>query len=155
MMWIKVLCRWGLESPFITYHLIDIFTCVCCSKGWILKHFPLVLNYLAVQESRARNIESRCETRFEKEPLFPLSESQLLTQAYSEVPSSSSQQPRKKTLAATLVENTKKQSIALVPKEIAKLAQIFFPYFNPAFYPHKPPPATVSSRVLFTDSEDE
>ena len=61
----------------------------------------------------------------------------------------------KKTLAAMLVESTKKQSIALVQKEVAKLAQRFLALFNPALFPHKPPPAAVVNRILFTDSEDE
>lgn len=69
--------------------------------------------------------------------------------------SSPGQQPPKKTLAASIVESTKKQSIALVPKNISKLAQRFVPLFNPALFPHKPPPAAVANRVLFTDSEDE
>ena len=72
-----------------------------------------------------------------------------------ELVSSSSHQPPKKTLAAALVESTKKQSVALVHKEIVKLAQKFFPLFNSALFPHKPPPTPVANRVLFTDSDDE
>ncbi|CAA6653925.1 unnamed protein product [Spirodela intermedia] len=60
----------------------------------------------------------------------------------------------KKSLAATLVERTKKQSIALVPSDIASLAQTFHTLFNPLLFPHKPPPPPVANRVLFTDSED-
>lgn len=71
------------------------------------------------------------------------------------VPSSPSQQPPKKTLAASIVESVKKQSVALVPKDISKLAQRFFQLFNPTLFPHKPPPLSVANRVLFTDSEDE
>ena len=112
-------------------------------------------------------METSCESRFEREALFPLPGFPFVSQANSEVLSrtsstaintvstSLSQQPRKKTLAATLVESTKKQSIALVPKDIVKLSQRFLPLFNPALFPHKPPPAAVSNRVLFTDSEDE
>ncbi|KAK1306714.1 hypothetical protein QJS10_CPA10g01129 [Acorus calamus] len=61
---------------------------------------------------------------------------------------------RKKSLAAEILERSKKQSIAFVPKDIAKLAEKFFPLFNVALFPHKPPPAPVANRVLFTDSED-
>lgn len=111
-------------------------------------------------------METGCDTRIEKESLFPLSGFPIATQSNSEVVSASthsvinrvsspSQQPPKKTLAATLVESTKKQSVASVPKEIAKLAERFFPLFNPTLFPHKPPPAAVANRVLFTDSEDE
>ncbi|KAA8520069.1 hypothetical protein F0562_014325 [Nyssa sinensis] len=122
----------------------------------------------AVQEYQRRHVEATCDTRFEREPLFPLHSFQSFAKANGEVlkgttppaanmvPSSpASDQPPKKTLAATLVERTKKQSVALVPKEISKLAQRFFPLFNPALFPHKPPPAPVANRVLFTDAEDE
>ncbi|OMO76799.1 hypothetical protein CCACVL1_15405 [Corchorus capsularis] len=120
--------------------------------------------YSAVQESRQRQLENSCGTQYEKEPLFPfpcfLSEVEANNETLKEsasdtVPSSVCQPPPKKTLAATLVEKTKKQSVAVVPKEIAKLAQRFLPLFNPALFPHKPPPASVASRVLFTDAEDE
>lgn len=109
----------------------------------------------AVQESRRCHVETGCDSRLEKEPLFPLSGFPPVPQAHSEVSSSPGQQPQKKTLAATIVESTKKQSIALVPRDITKLSQRFFPLFNPALFPHKAPPSAVSNRVLFTDSEDE
>lgn len=120
----------------------------------------------AVQESRKRRVESSCDTRFEREPLFPLPSfpsaaqsncegSSKTTSSATNTVSPSSQQAPKKTLAATLVENTKKQSVALVPREISKLSQRFFPLFNPALFPHKPPPAAHANRVLFTDAEDE
>ncbi|MBA0627690.1 hypothetical protein Godav_022500 [Gossypium davidsonii] len=122
--------------------------------------------YSAVQEHRQRHLESST-TQYEKAPLFPLPCSPSMMEANNEASRSSSspvgclgppsvcQPPAKKTLAATLVEKTKKQSVALVPKEIAKLAQRFFPLFNPALFPHKPPPVAVANRVLFTDAEDE
>ncbi|PON43914.1 ATPase, F1 complex, gamma subunit [Parasponia andersonii] len=121
----------------------------------------------AFQDSRRRHVETSCDSHFEKEALFSLPVFPLVAQANSEVLSrtstaainialsSPSQQPRKKTLAATIVESTKKQSVALVPKDIAKLSQRFLTLFNPALFPHKPPSAAVSNRVLFTDSEDE
>ncbi|CAK7351221.1 unnamed protein product [Dovyalis caffra] len=123
--------------------------------------------YNAVQEYRQRFLNSSSETWNEKEPLFYLPCSPLLGEANGEVmrgnippapntvPSSPGQQPPKKTLAASIVESTKKQSIALVPKDISKLAQRFLPLFNPVLFPHKPPPAAVANRVLFTVSEDE
>ncbi|PPR86019.1 hypothetical protein GOBAR_AA34676 [Gossypium barbadense] len=122
--------------------------------------------YSAVQEHRQRHLESST-TQYEKAPLLPLPCSSSMMEANNETsrssaspvgclgPSSVCQHPAKKTLAATLVEKTKKQSVALVPKEIAKLAQRFFPLFNPALFPHKPPPVAVANRVLFTDAEDE
>uniref|UniRef100_A0A453QZQ1 Myb-like domain-containing protein n=1 Tax=Aegilops tauschii subsp. strangulata TaxID=200361 RepID=A0A453QZQ1_AEGTS len=60
----------------------------------------------------------------------------------------------KKSLAATLFESTKKESVALVPFDIARLAQRFYPLFNFSLFPHKPPPAAMVSRLLFTDAED-
>ncbi|KAB5533671.1 hypothetical protein DKX38_016757 [Salix brachista] len=122
--------------------------------------------YSAVREHRQRFLNSSSETWNEKEPLFYLPHSLLLGEANevmtgnvplaaNRVTSSTGQQPTKKTLAASIVESTKKQSVALVPKDISKLAQRFFPLFNPVLFPHKPPPAAVANRVLFTDSEDE
>lgn len=121
--------------------------------------------HYAIQECRNRYLKSGCDMHAEKEPLFPCFPS--LTSATNEVSSgtpfaavnvvstSPGQQQPKKTLAAMLVESTMKQSIALVPKEIAGLARRFLPMFNPALFPHKPPPPAVVNRVLFTDSEDE
>ncbi|XP_043716335.1 uncharacterized protein LOC122664544 isoform X2 [Telopea speciosissima] len=120
----------------------------------------------AVQKYQQRHVEAVCASPYEKEPLFPLpsfppmaeSTSEVLRGATSQGPNTSSspgpQQP-KKTLAATLVESTKKQSVALVQKDIVKLVQRFFPLFNSALFPHKPPPVAVVNRVLFTDAEDE
>lgn len=121
--------------------------------------------FAAVQDYQQRHVKSSCETPFEREPLFPLpclpsspdANCEALRGSMSSAvkTSSSCQQQPKKTLAAALVESTKKQSVALVPKEVAKLAHNFFPFFNPALFPHKPPPAAVVNRVLFTDAEDE
>ncbi|KAJ4950656.1 hypothetical protein NE237_027488 [Protea cynaroides] len=119
----------------------------------------------AVQKYQQRHVEGVCAGPFEKEPLFPLPSFPPLAEANSEVlkaatpqgsstSSPGSPQP-KKTLAATLVESTKKQSVALVQKDIVKLVQRFFPLFNSALFPHKPPPVAVANRVLFTDAEDE
>lgn len=115
----------------------------------------------AVRENQQHLVESSSNALFEKEPLFPFPSFPSVAETNSEVSRTSSlssvprQSPFKKTLAATLVEKTKQQPLALVPKKIANLALIFFPLFNPAFFPHKPPPLTVASRILFTDSEDE
>lgn len=122
--------------------------------------------YTAVQDYRQRHVKSSSDAPFEREPLFPLPSLPSYAEADCEVSRgpitsavnmvlSSSSQPPKKTLAAALVESTKKQSVALVPKELVKLAQRFFPFFNTSLYPHKPPPAAVVNRVLFTDAEDE
>ena len=67
---------------------------------------------------------------------------------------SSGQLQQKKSLAATLLENTKKDTVALVPADIARLAQRFFSLFNFALFPNKPPTAAMANRVLFTDAED-
>ncbi|KAK7303297.1 hypothetical protein RJT34_14200 [Clitoria ternatea] len=119
----------------------------------------------ASQEFRKRYIESGSDSPVEKEPLFPFSSlvaepnskssSGAVSGAVNAVSISPGLRKLKKTLAATLVESTKKQSVALVPKEVAKLAQRFLALFNPALFPHKPPPAAVVNRILFTDSEDE
>ncbi|KAG4945910.1 hypothetical protein JHK87_041917 [Glycine soja] len=119
----------------------------------------------AAQEFRKRYIESGSDSPVEKEPLFtfssPVAEANgeisrgTISRAVNAVSTSTRQQRPKKTLAAMLVESTKKQSIALVQKEVAKLAQRFLALFNPALFPHKPPPAAVVNRILFTDSEDE
>ncbi|KAL6197632.1 hypothetical protein ACLB2K_033238 [Fragaria x ananassa] len=120
----------------------------------------------AVQRNRRRYRETISDICLEKEPLFPLLNFPLRDQANCEVVSGvgssaangspcSPSQPPKKSLAAAIVESTKKQSVALVPREIANLALRFYPLFNPSLYPHKPPPAAVTNRVLFTDAEDE
>ncbi|KAL2341282.1 hypothetical protein Fmac_009222 [Flemingia macrophylla] len=121
--------------------------------------------FAAAQEFRKRYIASDCDSPVEKEPLFPFSPSMAeangdsssgtISRAVNAASTSPGKQKPKKTLAAMLVESTKKQSIALVPKEVAKLAQRFLALFNPALFPHKPPPAAVVNRILFTDSEDE
>ncbi|KAL2545345.1 uncharacterized protein Fot_14578 [Forsythia ovata] len=123
----------------------------------------LVGNYIDDVSSAVRAYE-RCQigvgfdTRFEREPLFPLCNFPCTSEPDGQgliVSSPASNQMPKKTMASTLIEKAKNQSVALVPKEIAKLAQRFCPLFNPVLYPHKPPPAPLTSRVLFTDSEDE
>ncbi|KAI4365466.1 hypothetical protein MLD38_021451 [Melastoma candidum] len=128
----------------------------------------LVKNYIqnvtvAVRENHRRRVESSFDFRSEREPLFPLPICSSTTGGDKQVSkgsgqtgsSSPSQQQLKRSLATALVESTKKQSVALVPREIAKLAQIFYPLFNKALFPHKPPPASVTNRILFTDAEDE
>ncbi|TQD93342.1 hypothetical protein C1H46_021011 [Malus baccata] len=121
----------------------------------------------AVQKNRRCYVETSSDTRLEKEPLFPFPNFPLGSQATCEfvsetgssssnvASSSSSQRPPKKSLAATIVESTKKQSLALVPKDISNLAQRFFPLFNPALFPYKPPTGAVANQILFTDTEDE
>ncbi|XP_051123295.1 uncharacterized protein LOC127246113 [Andrographis paniculata] len=132
----------------------------------------LVENYIndvssAVQAHERYQIELGFDSQQQKEPLFPLGSSSCNAEAdgqgnmenpppeSSGLLSSSNNQMPKKTMAATLLEKAKNQSIALVPKEISELAQRFRPLFNPALYPHKPPPAPLAKRVLFTDAEDE
>ncbi|XP_074311071.1 uncharacterized protein LOC141646958 isoform X2 [Silene latifolia] len=117
----------------------------------------------AVREHQKRCVETT-NYLLEKQPLFPhpaCSSPEIDCNAtIGDDPSPnrsaviSNDKVPKKTLAATLVENTKKQSVALVPEQIAKLAQPFYPLFNSELFPHKPPPSSVANRVLFTDSED-
>ncbi|KAL9268915.1 Myb-like protein [Drosera capensis] len=123
----------------------------------------------AVHEHRRRFLEATTSMDLEKEPLFPLpvhtsfldasgeAGTAVRTSAESTLQASSPspQRPSKKTLAATLVENTKKECVALVPKPIARLALQFYPLLNPTLFPHKPPPSPVANRLLFTDAEDE
>ncbi|KAM1460060.1 hypothetical protein ACFX2I_036918 [Malus domestica] len=80
---------------------------------------------------------------------------ELVPQLENVAPSSSRQQPPKNSLAATVVESTTKQSLALVPKDVSKLAQRFFHLFNPALFPYRPPTGPVANQILFTDAEDE
>lgn len=106
----------------------------------------------AVQDYRRCQVESGFDALSQRVPLFPLP-----LQHISSPPSMSlsHQQQTKKTLAATIVESAKKESVALVHKDIAKLAKTFLPLFKVSLYPHKPPAAAVSNRFLFTDAEDE
>jgi len=58
-------------------------------------------------------------------------------------------------MAAALVESTKRQTIAVVPKDIASAMERFSSLFNINLFPRKAPPATAANRLLFTDAEDE
>ncbi|KAL8160533.1 hypothetical protein V2J09_002070 [Rumex salicifolius] len=124
----------------------------------------------AVQQQMRRYVEATTDLNSEKQPLFPLplclsfancsaataNGGAPASPEFSTVASSSpNHRPAKKTLAASLVESSKKQSVALVPKRIAELSRQFYQLFNPALFPHKPPPLAVANRVLFTDAEDE
>ncbi|KAK9059067.1 hypothetical protein SSX86_021686 [Deinandra increscens subsp. villosa] len=112
---------------------------------------------IAVQEHQKRHLEVEYDATVDRECLFPFNSYHSSADVSSDptvVPDKASDQKSKKTIAAALVERCKNQSIALVPKDIAKLALRFFPLFNPALFPHKPPPSSVAHRVLFTDSED-
>lgn len=121
----------------------------------------------AVREYKRQFLGVTSDTRFEREPLFPYRSFQSSAESNGEVPRGpassafqslhstlGSDQTPKKTMAATLVEKTKKESVAPVPRKVAELALRFFPLFNPGLYPHKPPPASVANRVLFTEAED-
>ncbi|KAF9606997.1 hypothetical protein IFM89_030416, partial [Coptis chinensis] len=154
-------CQW---VPRVTGQVLSILDAAPLS---------LVGSYIAdvskaVKENQLCYVEALGGDRYAKEPLFPVCDippsreanGKSLRGATSHKPSavsssSNPNQPPKKTLAATLVEKTKKQSIAPAPKRIVSLAQRFYPLFNPALYPHKPPPPSVANRVLFTDTEDE
>jgi hypothetical protein len=110
-----------------------------------------------VQEHKKEFLGFESPPRSEREPLFPYQSFQSSAESNDESsPSKKSKnaQTPKKTMAATLVEMTKKKSLAAVPRKIADLARRFFPLFNPGLYPHKPPTPSMANRVLFTDAED-
>ncbi|KAL8198168.1 hypothetical protein R6Q57_029976 [Mikania cordata] len=109
---------------------------------------------IAVQEHQQRQLEVMYDATVDRECLFPFNSIHGVSSDPTVVPDKASDHKSKKTIAAALVERSKNQSIALVPKDIAKLALRFFSLFNPALFPHKPPPSSVANRVLFTDSED-
>lgn len=113
---------------------------------------------VAVQEHQQRQLEVSYDATSNKECLFPFksfhSSAESGGVSSDPTPNKASDQKSKRTTAAALVERCKEQSIALVPKEIAKLAVRFFPLFNPALFPHKPPSLSLANRVLFTESED-
>ncbi|CAI0468323.1 unnamed protein product [Linum tenue] len=111
----------------------------------------------AAKEYQRRCVESSFDGQYKKEPLFqlPYLPSPVEANGDPAAPLTPGQELPKKTLAASIVERAKKQSIALVPRDVSKLAQRFFPFFNPALFPYKPPPTSLSNRILFTDAEDE
>ncbi|KAK6917293.1 hypothetical protein RJ641_018044 [Dillenia turbinata] len=139
---------------------------------WDVASLHLVQGYMddvsaAMQELYRRQVGSACGFQIDRQPLFPLPRvpscsgadevvfPETAAWSYPIPKSPQSQQLPKKSLAAAIVESAKKQPVAPVPKEIAKLAERFLSLFNPALYPHKHPPMPVANRVLFTDSEDE
>ncbi|KAH7441467.1 hypothetical protein KP509_03G039200 [Ceratopteris richardii] len=111
----------------------------------------LVKDFLAdvakgVQEYRQQHLQiSDCASRAQK-PLFPAPTLQV-------APAQNCQ--RKKTMAGSLVEDTKLNGIVLVPVEISAAASKFTKLFDPNLFPHKPPPAALAKRLLFTEAEDE
>ncbi|XP_010473726.1 PREDICTED: uncharacterized protein LOC104753129 [Camelina sativa] len=116
----------------------------------------------AVQDYRRCQVESGFDASSQRVPLFTLPHQEVGGEIVnyplsspSSSKSPSGRQQSKKTLAATLVESAQKQSVALVHKDIAKLAKRFLPFFRVSLYPHKPPHVAVANRVLFTDAEDE
>ncbi|XP_016440433.1 uncharacterized protein LOC107766198 isoform X2 [Nicotiana tabacum] len=155
----QVGCPVGSWVPYINGPILSVLD-VAPIK--LVKDFMNDVSH-AMQDYQHRQVGGMDDIFSEKEPLFPVqnihftAEPDVQASLYSNVvpPPSSSFRTSKKTMAAVLVEKAKKQAAAPVPKEIAKLAQRFFPLFNPALYPHKPPPAAVANRVLFTDAEDE
>ncbi|CAN8245579.1 unnamed protein product [Cochlearia groenlandica] len=108
----------------------------------------------AVEEYRRCQVESGFDALSQRVPLFPLPQ-QEVSSALSTSKSPSDQRQAKKRVAATLVESAKNQSVALVHKNIAKLAKRFLPLFKVSLYPYKPPAAAISNRILFTEGEDE
>ncbi|KAI7746798.1 hypothetical protein M8C21_007705 [Ambrosia artemisiifolia] len=122
----------------------------------------LVQSYLddvsvAVREHQQRQLEATYDGTVDRECLFPFGcfdSSAGVSSDTTVVPDKASDPKSKKTIAASLVERSKNQSIALVPKAIAKLALRFFPLFNPALFPHKPPPSSVANRLIGSRDND-
>ncbi|CAM0952735.1 unnamed protein product [Alopecurus aequalis] len=152
-------CQWipSIKNPIMS--ILDV-------SPLHLAHSYLSDTAAAVVKHRRSHVDGTADnTRSRKEPLFPLpvlstgqDANNVSQDGSNNVSTASPASPRqsqpKKTLAATLVESTKKESIAPVPFEIATLTQRFYPLFNISLFPHKPPPATLVNRVLFTDAED-
>ncbi|MCD7466311.1 Homeodomain-like super protein [Datura stramonium] len=154
----QVGCPLGSWVPYISGPVLSVLD-VAPIK--LVKDFMDDVSHV-VQDYQCRQLGGLNDSCSEKEPLFPLQNIHFTAEPdgraslYSNIgPPSSSFRKSKKTMAAVLVEKAKKQAVAPVPNEIAKLAQRFYPLFNPALYPHKPPPAVVANRMLFTDAEDE
>ena len=138
---------------------------VLCFLRHHLHIFLFTQSTAAVKYRRSHLDGTADKTRSRKEPLFPLpvlttekdanNVSQEISNNVSTAsPASPGQSQSKKSLAATLVEGTKKESVALVPFDIARLTERFYPLFNFSLFPHKPPPAAMVNRVLFTEAED-
>lgn len=137
--------------PFVSENVLSVID--VAPLNLVGNYFDDVSN--AVHEHQRRPLEVTYEATVDKECLFPFNN--FPPEGDSDprtVSSASNDQKSKKTIAGALVERSQKQSIALVPKEIARLALRFFPLFNPALFPHKPPLASIASRFLFTDAED-
>ncbi|KAM0884960.1 hypothetical protein ACQ4PT_030659 [Festuca glaucescens] len=152
-------CKW---IPLITNPVMSILD---------VSPLHLALSYLSdvaasvvkhrksLVDGTAEKIRSRKEPLFASPALSTGKDANNVSQDKSNnvstaSPASPGQLHPKKTLAATLVESTKKETIALVPFDIARLAQRFYPHFKFFLFPHKPPPAAMVHRVLFTDAED-
>lgn len=151
-------CQWMplIKSPVIS--ILDVAP------------LELTLSYLsdvaiAVAKYRKSHVDGTAEKNRRKQALFPIpvinncKEVNNVSQDRSNsAPTASSlssgQLQQKKSLAATLLESTKKETVALVPADISTLAQRFFSLFNFALFPRKPPAAAMANRVLFTDAED-
>ncbi|CAN6208404.1 unnamed protein product [Urochloa humidicola] len=151
-------CRWMplIKSPVVS--ILDVAP------------LQFAIDYLSdvatvVMKHRKSHVDGTADKNRRKEPLFPSpvinnckEASNISQDSSSSAPTvssvSSGQLQQKKSLAATLLESTKKDIVALVPADIARLAQRFLSLFNFALFPHKPPPAAMANRVLFTDAED-
>ncbi|KAI3525202.1 hypothetical protein L1887_03877 [Cichorium endivia] len=139
--------------PFVSENVLSVID--VAPLNLVGNYFDDVSN--AVHEHQRRPLEVTYEATVDKECLFPFNNFPPegdLEDPSTVSSSASNDQKSKKTIAGALVERSQKQSIALVPKEIARLALRFFPLFNPALFPHKPPLASIASRFLFTDAED-
>lgn len=154
----------GMESGWVPTISGPIWSVLDAAPVGLVKDF-LTDVATVVQDYRKRHVEfGEYHSQCERGPLFslPVTDPGLQAQKLARGMASSgtsvvssSQPQQKKTMAAALVESTKKQSVALVPKDIVKVVQRFYPLLNTALFPHKPPPTATANRVLFTDAEDE
>nr|ACM45448.1 DUO pollen 3-like protein [Physcomitrium patens] len=120
----------------------------------------LVREFTAVVEKFVETRKQHSQDEASEHSLIPLFSVRLQVSDGSKstcerIKARSSSPRLKKTMAAALVESAKKQTLAMVPKDIAVAMERFCPLFNKSLFPHKAPPAAVANRLLFTDAEDE
>lgn len=112
----------------------------------------LVREFMAVVQQVFQDSEQQ---NFSSENRVPLFAVQLQSCESPKFACEESSPKLKRTMAAALVESTKKQTIAVVPKDIASAMERFSSLFNTNLFPRKAPPASAANRLLFTDVEDE
>ncbi|XP_020258723.1 uncharacterized protein LOC109835145, partial [Asparagus officinalis] len=153
-------------TPVIDSHVMSILDVapLCLVKSFMTDVSDSVWRH---RQSHVEDISNKSHSM--RVPLFPVpalesssntdndisgGTATMSSKTHSTFPVLADQTHSKKSMASMLVESTKRETVALVPKDIAKAAWRFYPLFNAALFPHKPPAQAVVNRVLFTDSED-